>query len=725
MAASQPEAGNASDESADEILVDPARRLELLNDCRELVVSRLCRAIAETTRVVGDELHALAFKEMRGDVRHALLEAVSLVRQHGNEIQAHFRIVFADLFERRIHGEVGFVERTAPVSDELALLDDKVIQERMAADRLVQRARSRLDADEVLGVRARMGALLDRDWFDEKNHPASPEAVFEALRRALDQLDAAADVREALLQAFEPHIATNLNGVYAAVNEQLRSNHILPRIRHRIANARDAMRSAPDRRDARDSDAAAAERLQPLPRANGDPFGELLQQLADETPQARRMAARLFADPARFGAHDLSAPEVERPLLEALSSIQAGYGPAGAGGSQLMIQLLEQSRENGSLIDRFTVEIVSLVFDYIFADRRLPDTVKQQLLRLQVVAVKAALIERSFFAHREHPMRRLIDSITEAAIDPDADVRPAAGLVVGIAEIVDWVIASFETDLSIFDDAAMRLGMVVLIEKQRHAERLAELGCQARRLEALAIAQEEARAEIALRTDESTPRFVRDFLDRWWARSMAMSRLDGRAQEWTLGLRCAEALVWSVAPKAPGDVARLASLLPRLIGELMRGLRHCGIEKADREQFFEQLLHWHTEAIQQAKLRPAGRLLATPPGLAAHRTTEAASAEAASPPLSLATIRAIDVMQQGDTLEVLEDDGEPRRLRVAWLGPTRRLFMLTRFPDVERPMGRDELGHLLESGRARIAGAATTLDLAIEAIAVSQPATAD
>ncbi|MFP5407304.1 MAG: DUF1631 family protein, partial [Gammaproteobacteria bacterium] len=277
---------------------------------------------------------------------------------------------------------------------------------------------------------------------------------------------------------------------------------------------------------------------EPLPPPGGDPFGELLRQLADDTPQARRMAARLFADPARFTVNDFSAPEVEWPLLEALSTLQAGGGRAGAGGPQLLAELLEQSRENGSPIDRFTVEIVSLVFDYIFADRRLPDAIKQQLLRLQVVAVKAALIERSFFAHREHPMRRLIDGITEAGIDPDADVSPDSGLVAGITEIVDWVIASFETDLSIFDDAAMRLEMLVALEKQRHAERLAELGRQARRLEALAIAQEEARAEIALRIDAATPRFVREFLDRWWARSMAMSRLDAPPGDWALRLRC-------------------------------------------------------------------------------------------------------------------------------------------------------------------------------------------
>src|SRR5690606_32604858 len=59
---------------------------------------------------------------------------------------------------------------------------------------------------------------------------------------------------------------------------------------------------------------------------------------------------------------------------------------------------------------------------------------------------------------------------------------------------------------------------------------------------------------------------------------------------------------WSVAPKLPEDIARLASLLPRLIQGLMKGLGAVGIEESERERFFNELLQWHTRAIQDAKL---------------------------------------------------------------------------------------------------------------------------
>jgi hypothetical protein len=63
------------------------------------------------------------------------------------------------------------------------------------------------------------------------------------------------------------------------------------------------------------------------------------------------------------------------------------------------------------------------------------------LLRLQVVAVKAALIDRSFFARRQHPMRRLLDRITELASDPDADLTPSGPMLRGIEGVIDQVLS--------------------------------------------------------------------------------------------------------------------------------------------------------------------------------------------------------------------------------------------------------------------------------------------
>lgn len=821
MPADLRETTSATDDDETRVTVDPRRRFELLEDCRDMVVSRLARVIGEALDRISEELTATALKEARRDAQQAMLDAVSLVRMHRAEIELRFHQSFSDLFERRMFDRAKPAHETV-AAEELSLVGDEAIDGRIAVDRIVQRTRNKLDPDEVLGVRARLAALLDRDWFEEDEHPASPEAVFEALRQALDELAPAAEVRSALLQAFEPHVSANLNQVYSSVNERLRTNRILPRIRPRVQTAPGTRRTE-RAADAGEPGAAAAGHgamaygaagyggepggvALPTGAAGGgaaggtggpggkpglEAFTELIRQISAGQPSARRSAARLLSDPGTFGMADLPVPSVEPPVIQALHSMQAMPPPAG--GAPLATQMLDQVRDKGSALDQLTVEIVSLVFDYIYADRRLPDAVKQQLLRLQVVAVKAALIDRSFFARRQHPMRRLIDRISDLATDPDADVAHGSTLVDGIAAIVDWIIEHFDSDLSTFEEAMDRLDLLAHAESERRAARMVELTREAERLEALTLAQEEARAEIALRIDPVTPAFVREFLYRWWSRALAHARVDGEAApaSWSDSLHAGELLIWSVAPKAPEDIAKLASLLPRLIGGLTKGLKSVGIEQAERERFFDELLQWHTRSIQDAKLSPS-RPRPTAP--AAVRMSadgqvrfEAAAGQAhASAPAAGATGRAaagqagpghagtayagglaagaaggpvagagqagavhagatpggqppsarrdrtlsspsagearVDALVRGDLVEIVETEGAARALKLAWISPTRKLYVLTRFPDVGRSLSRSELAGMFESGRARRVDPASTLDRAIDAIAQPEAA---
>lgn len=736
-------------EGARALAVDPRRRFALLEDCRSIVVSSLERVVSEALDKLSDEMVARAMGEVRRENQQVLLEAVAVVRQHRDDIEARFRKSFADVLERRMLNRGGAPVRHGGGDAELALVDDAVEEERIALERLAQRARNRLDPDQVLGIRARLAALLDREWFDENDHPASPEEVFDALRAAVDALAPAIGVRTALLQAFEPHVTGGLNDVYLHLNERLRGNGILPTLKPRVSGSAD---SRPRRAsDAPGSAATAAHgsagAVAPEPgQLSGAPvsldaFAALMQQIASGQPSARRSAARMLTDPTTFAMADLPIPSAEPPLIEALNALQS-LPVTATGGGATMTELLDQARQKGSALDQVTIEIVSLVFDYIYADRLIPDPVKQQLLRLQVVAMKAALIDRSFFARRQHPMRRLIDRISEAATDPDADVGAQSELVTGIAGLVDWIIEHFVSDLATFDEAVCRLDLLMQAEAERRAARMAQITREAERLEALSQAQEAASAEIALRIDPVTPVFVREFLYRRWSSALAHARVDASESDvaWAAGLRVAELLIWSVAPKTPEEIGRLAAVLPRLIDGLMKGLAPVGVDAGERERFFNELLQWHTRAVREARTAAAGAHPAAAPvarGAAERARAQANVAAAPTVPTAVqaagtgagvagsADARApghgeasVDALQRGDLIE-LDEGGVRRVFRLAWIGPTRKLFVLTRHPGAGRSFTRGELAHLFGTGFAQQALAESALDRAI--VAVAQP----
>ena len=664
---------------------------------------------------------------------------MSVVRQHRAEIELRFRRSFSDVFERRMFNKAPAAAAAPQEPEELALVDDSVMQAKLAVDRLVHRARGQLDPDEVLGVRARLAALLERDWFEEGQHPASPEAIFEALKSSLKELAPKADVQAALLDAFEPHVSANLNVVYSSVNERLKANRVLPKIRAQVS----VQRGGPTRPAGEKPEAHAAAidpRLRPgVAQTSGDPLAggplptasemqAILAQLANGNASARDTVTRMLSNPDTFAVADLPIPSVEPPVLDALSSLQASSLGATVVSPELIADLADRAREKGSPLDQLTVEIVSMVFDYIYADKRLADVVKQQLLRLQVVAIKAALIDRSFFARRQHPMRRLIDRISEVAADPDIDLSPGGQLVKGLEAVVEWVLLNFDQDLSTFDEARERIDGLAGDEAARRAERLAQLTRDAERTEAIAHARALARSRLADRVDPETPRFIDTFLDDWWTLALAHAQVAGPASAISFdeAMSIAEGLIWSVGPKFPEEVGKLAALLPKLINGLMRGVRLASMPEDARKAFFDELLKSHTRVIDGAKqlrLSGAGR---KPSNLRMHsdgriQFTPIVKAQVTAlvqnEPSETRT-SAIAALKRGDSIEIATDEAGTQFLayKLSWVSPAQQVFVISRFPDAARSIARDQLCALFEHGRARLPEATSSVDRAIESI---------
>ena len=55
--------------------------------------------------------------------------------------------------------------------------------------------------------------------------------------------------------------------------------------------------------------------------------------------------------------------------------------------------------------DGVTMDVIALLFDYIFGDDSISETARDAFARLQVPIVKAALLDRTFFSDRRHPAR--------------------------------------------------------------------------------------------------------------------------------------------------------------------------------------------------------------------------------------------------------------------------------------------------------------------------------
>ena len=722
---------------------NPSTVTTLLEECRDIARSRLAEVIAGALAKIDEDLFQLADKTCKRDEQQVYLDAMTRVRQHRGEIQRQFEESFKTIYDKRLDAGSAASKNAAAArpgpSDfggiELSLVSDSIIETGIAIDRLAKTVMSSVDNQEILGIRARFGMLLNRESLEDADNPLSPEAIFEALKLACNHIPAEDAVKQALLAAFQPYLSKSITQIYHAVNQSLVAHHILPRIRHSVKTNADPMGTSQ-----RMMGLSATQRMHALSQSGrlsqfdgaqpgdrsawlGSSMGNepmaiasLLAGLAQGQASARVESLRMLADPARFATGDTPIAASES-LLEILARLQTDANLGASAGFLAPSFLRELDRSliaEGTPLDQLTIELVTVVFDYLHNDTKIDDHIKGLIARLQIVAVKAAILDRSFFARREHPMRRLLDRIAEAGADPAIDRVEDGVFMRGIKHIVDDLAVQFKDDVSVFQTALEELDLLVAREHAA-AEKSANLHAEGLAAqEALAAADAAARADLAARISPDTPEFMREFISTLWLRAVVEAHLKKLTGEDSVAsrLNLAADLIWSVQAKGRADIPALAGMLPRLVRGLMRGVMALGVAEPERQAFFNRLMRAHTEAIAAAKAA----------------VVDVPSRPVPSQSGDLPTLKPVPLVSGTDDYEcrVLElargttlefsDEQSDERFTLTWVSPKRTFYLFTNGSRM-RQMSVDTLAGLLRCGVALVAdNAAPMIDRAIDAL---------
>ena len=457
-----------------------------------------------------------------------------------------------------------------------------------------------------------------------------------------------------------------------------------------------------------------------LPGATGSPIdvGAIVGALMDGPPATRRHGARMLANPdaSLFSRAMETPPPAE--LLARLSQLQgvAGAGAAeGPGDLAAVVDDLARTRDHP--LDRLTGELVAVVFDFVLHDRDVPDAVKAEIARLQIVAFKAALLDRSFFARREHPLRELLSAVTDAGADPQLDGGAESRFVVGLRAIVDDVLAGFSDDLAVFVAARERLAALVAELDEEEAKAVEEVASGLAEAERGEEIRARAAAEIARRTAQGAPTFVERFLADTWTRALADAGQHGGTGDagWDARLALVDDLVWSVEPKQAADVPRLMAMLPKLVPALNRGMKAVDVPADAQRAFLDELMQAHTELLQAARSK---RPPPPPPARAAAPAPSAPAPSAPAPEEIAAPELAADAtlgLERGAVVE-FADVEPPVRAKLAWISPKRTVYLFTARGAKARHISPSELAGALREGRARrLADSGTVLDRALAA----------
>ena len=399
------------------------------------------------------------------------------------------------------------------------------------------------------------------------------------------------------------------------------------------------------------------------------------------------MVVRMLADPVRHGFEAALGVPPSPELLSTLSARQA----AGDARTELPVEL----RADSHPLDLLTIEFVTLIFGALLSDDTIDAALRAEVGRLQVVAIKAALLDRTFFANRRHPMRRLLDQVSMLAIDVEIDVRTGSTYQLGLRAIIDELMRDFDTDLSVFPVAMQALDALHQRCRAPAIQAISSATTEIESAEHRERIQTTCLAEVRRRAGPRAPLEIRTFLETWWVQVLAECYGNTAPDTlcWQHRLAVADQLVWSVSSLGSAEVTRLALTLPTIMRDLRQGMDAVAMPLPEREDFFVKLMALHTHTIQRAKARAV---------TASEISLIPAEFTPAPPPVTQPRVAPLPANLRVGVVVELMMKGRATPMKLVWISSSRKTYVFSSQSQHAHAVPALALGDALAAGRARI-----------------------
>ncbi|EIL92938.1 hypothetical protein UU7_10187 [Rhodanobacter spathiphylli B39] len=738
--------------------MDPAseRVGELLSAVRNIAGKHLQQWTGNAFEHVDDALFDLAEKAENNATQMHYFDGMREVRKRRPSVERNFLGAVS-----RSIAELAHPPKAEPTNVpaslggvELSLVADNELEESLAITSMIGKNESRLSRD-LFSVNQRLSVICGGHKVDDAGNPVGPAVLAQAFRQALHELSADMRVKLIIYKLFDRYVLSCLEELYQDINTELVRAGVLPQLRHEIMRGGNA-KPGPAGTQAGGVDPAGG-----VASGNVDEAGDIPSDLL-QTLHALFSARRPHAGVGLGAANLPSGPlPSANELLGALSVLQSQIASAGplphaqpddaAELSREVLQLKGQLlTQLGALrgekpshvatIDEDTIDLVGMLFEFILEDRNLPAAMQVMLARLQIPYLKAAILDRKLFAHRQHPARRLLDCLAEQAKSWSQESDRDQRLHDKVKWIVDQLLHDFDDDMGIFDRLLVDLQQFQDANKRRSElaeQRVAE---STRGREKLEQARRRAAREILDRIGENKlPPLVHGVLARAWANHLVLTLLrEGEdSPAFKSALRFIDEFIAST--RTPHDVQSqqtLRQMLPGIERALRQGLANVAFQEQDVERLLAQLHTYYRQQLGET-LGPAevvtveedAAMLAIPDNIqpiieSRNSQQEELEEEVAEVPLDSPEWHQVLALQPGTWLEFCLPDEAMTRAKLSWISPMsgRYLFVNRRGLKVA-DYSPQELTGLMTNGQARVLAANALFDRAMSAIVgkLSQP----
>ncbi|HEU0277284.1 MAG TPA: DUF1631 family protein [Rhodanobacteraceae bacterium] len=652
-----------------------------LADCGELLEVPVRGALDDLEH----ELFRIAEQSSGGQAQHEALEGLRETRRTRPGFHAY---IVAQLEQRFATAGDSLDDAGASTTPrgpaDLALVDPHEFDETMALGDLSTRIELHV-SNALFELCHRYAVLLEMPPLETDALPPGPHVLADVLGKAAPTLGLSREHRLLFYRLCDRRLSAAADTLYTHLNNALREGGILPHLRSYLprraateSGAGPVPAPGPDTHVAEGPIAPATDfspygaNPMPAPPDAAPPDMATLHTLLD----ARRRA--LAPDAAAAQASEFASMPQLQEALAALQAMPSRRTDANAGkhlANDLMVELKRHRSDH--LAPRLqpehrdALDLIGLLYDQLLAETREQGAAQQMLAGLQVPLLRVALADNRFFTVREHPARRLLNTVLETAnlwLDRSDGAFDTA-LNQRLQRSVQQVATGFDGNLDVIERAADDLDahLRLLSRRAEIAERRQVEAAQGR--DRLRAARATARAAIDKRLGRRrvTP-LVRALLEHAWSDALTLTllRQGENSEAWRRRLAVIEQVL---EPSPTRDDERLAA-------DLNHGLTQVGLQASEADQITRYALELPPAAPAPGTPQPPSQteLLIR---LKSRQKTQRDTTEAPAGPRKLAltpterkALETLKALPFGSWLEfTVNQQGQKIARKLAWYSP--------------------------------------------------------
>jgi hypothetical protein len=367
--------------------------------------------------------------------------------------------------------------------------------------------------------------------------------------------------------------------------------------------------------------------------------------------------------------------------------------------------------------ESLAIDTLAMIFESIFANPALPDTLKAVISSLQITLLKVAMKDNTLFTNEQHPARLAIDRMGQAVLGLPSDVSARHPVCARLFEIAAQLRSDNAGDLKAFEKADAQLDALLAERDARVAEAAKPYLPLIEQLERADSATRNVRPAIEKFIAANPPKVIRDFIEQSWSQLLQAIWIEHGEQssEWQESLALIDDLIWTVQPKADSDERKtLARRLPDLLKRLRAGMKRVGLSPEAETAFLDECFELQTRALRALPTPP----VAEEPGAGLFPSDVFAAAsepisgelkvgETVLATLDFAAFRPAPTRpmpcEEGDWLEFKLPGGEKRVARLCHITPSsQRMLLLNPDSGLSLAVHPTVLDRQLRNGDARI-----------------------